>query len=269
MANEVITQLQAIRTQLQLLNKRLCDLFETKPLQYLNVDAITCDNTLSSTPVNTITQTVPHPDFVQRVQLCPVLNIDPEVVCISNDGGTTILSGLVVYDVSVNPPIASIYLNNIDVTGIYEIVPCKDNVKYDYELVDICVDGVKWTKILIFDVTVSPILVNTIWLDNLNVVVSAPDSALIDNINCTGCSTGISWSYGNDLSNLVASHSYSITKPACCNLILNTSIGELPMIGDFIFMSTETFNCTFTINSITSLNNCDLTKVVIIGNKIK
>lgn len=83
MANEVITQLQAIRTKFDLLNKTLCQLLDPQPLKPLNffdVDAITRDNTLSSIPVTNVIQTVPHPDFVQKVQLCPVLNIDPEVL---------------------------------------------------------------------------------------------------------------------------------------------------------------------------------------------
>lgn len=67
MANEVITQLQAIRTKFDLLNKTLCQLLDPQPLKPLNffdVDAITCDNTLSSIPVTNVIQTVPHPDFV-------------------------------------------------------------------------------------------------------------------------------------------------------------------------------------------------------------
>ena len=45
MANEVITQLQAIKTKLDLLNKTICQLLEPQPLEFFDVEAITCDNT--------------------------------------------------------------------------------------------------------------------------------------------------------------------------------------------------------------------------------
>ncbi len=82
------------------------------------------------------------------------------------------------------------------------------------------------------------------------------------------CASSVSWAYGNDLSTLSAGNSFAISKPSCCNLILETSIGSIPMIGELVFMSTETFSCPVTIDSITVLGTCDLSKVIITSNLI-
>ena len=263
----------SLSAQVRIIEKTLCaggNGSNRIPGSY-GASGLLCDNSINTEYTDGVYQTIPHPDYVQKVQLCASDKKDVEVVCISNDGGNTIVTGWEVFDTSVTPPVSKIYFNGIDVTGTYVVVPCGNNVTYDYEKVTVCVDGQSWTKVLIFNTTSQPILVNIMWLDNLDNVVPAPDITLIDNINCGNeiCNPMITWSYGDNLSTLLSGHNFTVTKPSCCSFVLNTSIGDIPVIGDFTFLTTETFKCTFTINSITSINNCDLSKVVIIGNKLQ
>lgn len=81
-------------------------------------------------------------------------NQDVEVTCISNDGGTTSVSGVVVYDLTVSPPTETIYLNGVNVTSTYIKVPCNSNTTLlDYEKKTVCVDGLTYTKVFVFDAT--------------------------------------------------------------------------------------------------------------------
>ena len=263
--------INSLSAQVRIIEKALCANGNIRIPGSYEASALLCDNSINTEYADGVYQTIPHPDYVQKVQLCSSSNTDVEVVCISNDGGNTIVTGWEVFDTSVNPPVSKIYFNGIDVTGTYVVVSCGSAITYDYEKVPICVDGKTWTKILIFNTTSQPILVNTMWLNELDIIVPAPDITLIDNINCTVevCNSMITWSYGDNLGTLLDSHNFTITKPSCCDFILNTSIGDIPIIGNFTFLTTETFKCVFTINNITNINNCDLSKVIIIGNKLQ
>ena len=263
----------SLSAQVRIIEKTLCaggNGSNRIPGSY-GASGLLCDNNTNTENADGIYQTIPHPDYVQKVQLCASDKKDAEVVCISNDGGTTIVTGWEVFDTSVDPPVSKIYLSGVDVTGTYFVIPCGNAITYDYERVTVCVDGNSWTKVLVFNTVSQPILVSTMWLDELDNVVLAPSTLLIDNANCAvaSCNPLITWSYGNNLSTLLESHNFTVTKPSCCDFILNTSIGDIPVIGDFSFITTETFKCTFTINSITNLGSCDLSKVVIIGNKLQ
>jgi hypothetical protein len=37
------------------------------------------------------------------------MSIDPEVVCVTNDGGLTISKAVAVFDTTVNPPVVALY----------------------------------------------------------------------------------------------------------------------------------------------------------------
>lgn len=50
-------------------------------------------------------------------------SIDPEVVCLSNDGGATVVTGWEVFDTATNPPTSTLYIGGVAVTG-YSVVPC-------------------------------------------------------------------------------------------------------------------------------------------------
>ena len=111
--------------------------------------------------------------------------IDPEIVCISNDGGVTTTIGIAVFDTSVNPPITTLYLNGVEAVG-YTMIPCNQAMKYDYEKEDVCVDGQSYKKIYVLDKTGdgTPNLIGILWLDQNDLPVSTPDPLLINNINC-------------------------------------------------------------------------------------
>jgi hypothetical protein len=237
------------------------------------VDAELCDNTLESANVTSTVQTVPHPDFVQKVQLCPSPQKDPEVVCISNDSGQTIVSGWEVFDISQTGVVTStIYLNGVDVTGTYIVVPCGIKVKYDYEREETCVDGKDWEKVYVFDPSSAiPTLVGVLWLDENDLPQPAPDPLLINNINCIPvCTPVISEAYGNNISTLQASNNFSIQKPDCCVVRVTTDAGTFTVQKGVGYYSTSDFQCLVTVTAVEIVSgNCTLDSVYIIGNKLK
>ena len=162
--------------------------------------------------------------------VAPTSNNDVEVTCISNDGGTTSVSGVVVYDLTVSPPTETIYLNGVNVTGTYIKVPCNSNTTLlDYEKKTVCVDGLTYTKVFVFDATNdgSPNLITVLWLDETDAVVPAPDPLLINNSNCNTVQKGVG------------------------------------------FYNTSDFKCPISITGVEILSgSCTLDKVYIIGNKL-
>lgn len=269
-----VSILQNIATQLRLIHKSLCELIgiSTTPPTY-TVGAKLCDDSITEETVTSIVQTIPHSDYVQKVQICQSTDIDPEIVCISNDGGTTIVKGWEVFDVSVYPPISTIWLNGVDVTGTYQVVPCESNNKYDYESALVCVDGETWEKWYVWDKQgdMLPNIVSILWIDNIGNIVPAPDNTLINNFNCLPkCEISISDAYGDDLSTLLAGNSLSITKPACCELLITTTVGQFRVIKGVQNYATAIFECPLNIIDIAVLSgNCTLSDIHIISNKTK
>lgn len=113
--------------------------------------------------------------------------IDPEVVCLSNDGGVTVIKGVVEFDTSTAPATKIIYLFDGNVATGYTVVPCNAKT-FDTEFREVCVDGQKWLQILVFDKSVSMVApVQIGWMDETSTVVPAPNLVLINNINCNEC----------------------------------------------------------------------------------
>lgn len=108
---------------------------------------------------------------------------DYEIICIS-DGNETV-KGVLQVDSEGNEVIL---LDGNDVTGTYSQVSC-EKTAYDYESKTVCVDGKNWTKTLVYESENDgdPNYVTTIWLDEIDVIQSAPDQTLIDNENCDEC----------------------------------------------------------------------------------
>jgi hypothetical protein len=232
--------------------------------------AIDCDgNSLQLSGV----QTIPHPSAVQLVKICPSANRDPEVVCISNDGGVTVVSGWEVFNISETGVVTStLYLNGVDVSATYQVVPCGIKAKYDYEIEKVCVDGRQWTKTYVYDPSsVNPTLVSILWLDHTDTPTTAPDIALINNANCIpACIPVISEAYGIDISTLQPSHNFSIQKPDCCVVRVTTSAGTFTVQKGVGFYNTSDFYCLITITAVEILSGtCELDKIYIIGNKLK
>jgi len=269
-----VSILQNIATQLRLIHKSLCELIGlNSTIPAYTVGAKLCDNSIISQRVTSIVQTVPHSEYVQKVQICQSNHIDPEIVCISNDGGTTIVKGWEVFDINVYPPTSTIWLNGVNVTGTYQVVPCESNNRYDYELVSVCVNGETWEKWYVWDKQgdASPNIISTLWIDNTGNIVSAPDNTLINNTNCLPkCQISISDAFANDLSSLLVGHSLSITKPACCELLITTTVGQFRLIKGVQSYTTAIFECPLNITDINILSgNCTLSDIHIISNKIK
>jgi len=175
-----------------------------------------------------------------------------------------------VFNTNVNPPTSTLYINGTDVTGQYEVVPC-NNIKYDYEKETICVDGRNWTKWYVWDKTGDgdPNLVSILWLDENDVVVNSPDPILIDNVNCVNCNPLISDAFGDDISMLTPMHSFVVTKPHCCEVLITTTIGQFKLIEGETMYSSSDFKCSFNITDIEIINGtCGLSDVHIISNKL-
>lgn len=111
---------------------------------------------------------------------------DPEVVCLSNDGGATVVTGWEVFDTATNPPTSTLYIGGVAVTG-YSVVPCSSTSK-DREILQVCVDGKVWTKVVTFE---GDLPITFLWLDDTDAPVAAPDPLLINNANCSSSNIGI------------------------------------------------------------------------------
>jgi hypothetical protein len=207
------------------------------------------------------------------VTACTDVQIQVQVVCLSNDNGETIVSGIEVFSIDEIGSVSSkLYLDGVDVSTTYKVVPCGVKVKYDYETIEVCVDGKAWTKVQVFDPSSgTPQYITTIWMNENNVVVTTPSSSLINNANCKEIPyPSISDALGDDLSTLIDSHSFSISKPECCTILINTSIGSFRVVKGTVAYSTTQYDAPFKINSISIVSgNCSLSSIHIIGNKIK
>lgn len=160
---------------------KICEFLE---YIYSNKTGIDCDGNELQIPKAILT--VPHPEAIQKVQICKAFETyNPELVCISNDGGTTIVNGWEVFYISdTGVPTSKLYFNNVDVTGTYSVVPCENNTRYDYESIKECVDGLSYTKIIVLDSNSDNTIVNVLWLDENSTPTTAPDPSLINNNNC-------------------------------------------------------------------------------------
>lgn len=88
---------------------------------------------------------------------------------------------------------------------------------------------------------------------------------------CTnmGCCPKICEANGDDLSTLCASHNFSFTKPECCKVLVETSIGNFTIPANIQSYVTSDFKCTFTVNNVSVVSGtCSLSDVHIIGNKL-
>lgn len=177
---------KSFMNKLTLIYETLCKILKAFAPTPFTVTGENCAGTPVTADATSTVQTVPHPDFVQKVQLCSS-GVDPEVVCLSNDGGVTIVKGVVEFDTNTTPATKTIYLFDGSVATGYTVVPCNAKT-FDTEFREVCVDGQKWLQILVFDKSVSMVApVQVGWMDNTSAVVPAPDPTLINNINCNEC----------------------------------------------------------------------------------
>jgi hypothetical protein len=104
---------------------------------------------------------------------------DWEITCVSDDGGVTKVSAVVVYDMrDPQNPAETIYLNGVDVTGSFVKVVC--DTPLDRELVEKCFQDItdptiRYNRITVLDLSVTPsVVLETLWFDNAGNIVAAP-----------------------------------------------------------------------------------------------
>ena len=130
---------------------------------------------------------------------CTTVKIDPEIVCLVPNGspaGTQPLSGVVVYDISVNPPTAAYYIGNTDVTATHTQTNCANN--QDYEVIETCQQATanpaqKYTRVDWFEKSNLTTPIQTLYLDQTTGLYSATVPAGVE--PCKSVNIGL----GNDL----------------------------------------------------------------------
>jgi hypothetical protein len=177
---------KSFMNKLNSIYETLCKILKALAPTPFTVTGTDCGGTPVTADATSTVQTVPHPDFIQKVKICSS-GVDPEVVCLSNDGGITVIKGIVEFDTSTVPATKTIYLFSGAVATGYSVVPCTTKT-FDTEFRTVCVDGQSWTQVLVFDKSVSSVApVQVGWLDSTATVVPTPDPSLINNINCNDC----------------------------------------------------------------------------------
>jgi len=115
--------------------------------------------------------------------------IDPELACLSDDNGATIVKGFVVFDTSTPIPTTKYYLyDGTDVTLTHTIVECSTE-NQDYEKVEYCFYDVveplyKYKRIDWFEKSNLTVPVATIWFDETQGIYVPDPTANINLINC-------------------------------------------------------------------------------------
>jgi hypothetical protein len=128
------------------------------------VDGALCDGTLVPIVVSNTVRTVPHPNFVQKVQLCePQKDYEVERAC--NAAGEPVL---VQYDAGVVPPTELSRTNML--TGLAE--PAGTLRKCDSDEIEIvplvaCLNGVEITGISIVADATTPVITGELWRDQV------------------------------------------------------------------------------------------------------
>jgi len=188
---------------------------------------------------------------------------DPEVVCLSNDGGATVVTGWEVFDTATNPPTSTLYIGGVAVTG-YSVVPCSSTSK-DREILQVCVDGKVWTKVVTFE---GDLPITFLWLDDTDAPVAAPDPLLINNANCVSlCAPTVSDAFADDISTLLPATNFIITKPEYCRVLVTTSVGSFTLREKETYYATTDFNCPVTITDVQIVSgSCTLSDIHIISN---
>lgn len=237
-----------IGQRLRQIKDKLCELLSVFTSPKEGVD---CEGNPTSVP-NAIL-TVPHPDSVQLVKFCQE-KLDPEIVCISNDGGITIIKGFVEFDLNTTPSTTTLYLFDGSLATGYEIVPCDKPMQYDYEEVEVCVDGLSYTKWFVWDKFGDglPNLIGVLWLDETDTIVPAPDSALIDNENCNVCQPNTE-SFKGNLATLPEFNDIVVFIPQCCEVTITNSAGSIVLpTQQSNWVYTQRYDCLVSNYNISS-----------------
>ncbi len=232
---------------LQELNKKVhsikCDLGESS-----STDLTTIESLLDTINNNLIT-------VLSELQL---RKYDYEVVCSSVDSRLLLLK--VDY---INGTQTLTELNGTVVADGSTPINC-NNPELESDAIDICVLGQNWTQWIVKS---NGVPLNTIYYTDENGVLQ-PAPITFQKGKCITCDSNISFANGSDLSTLNESNSFLITKPTCCEITIESSIGTFILRDGISSYSTTEFNCLVTIDNITiSSGSCTLSDIHIIGNR--
>ena len=232
---------------LQELNKKVhsikCDLGESS-----STDLTTIESLLDTINNNLIT-------VLSELQL---RKYDYEVVCSSVDSRLLLLK---VDYINGNQVLTE--LNGTVVVDGSTPINC-DNPSLESDAVDICVLGLNWNQWIIKS---NGIPTGAIYYtDELGELQPAPAS--FQKGKCISCDSNISFATGDDLSTLSESNNFLITKPSCCEITVETSIGTFILRDGVSSYSTTDFNCLVTVDNITvNSGDCLPIDIHIIGNR--
>ena len=223
---------------------------------------------------NTCSGTSPNMSSVEITNDClkplPVyfcendVRLDPEVVCLSNDGGVNVLTGWEVFDVSTPIPSSKLYIGGVEVNG-YNVVPCNSARNYDYEKENICVDGLTYTKWYVWEGVGN--LISILWLDQNDNVIPTPNPILINNKSCNTCKP-VEEGFRGDNATLSEFNHFYIDIPACCGVTYSTSAGSIALPSKNVnWVFTHSYECMVTDFKITS--TCDVNDIFVLLTKTK
>jgi len=84
------------------------------------------------------------------------------------------------------------------------------------------------------------------------------------------CQPSISEAFGDDISVLESGNNFLITKPSCCKVLVETSVGSFHIKSGVQSYASSDFQCQVDILGVTIVEgNCSLNQIQIITNKIK
>lgn len=86
----------------------------------------------------------------------------------------------------------------------------------------------------------------------------------------TDCNPSISEAFADNLSTLGFGHNFLITKPACCKILVQTSVGSFHIKSGVQSYNSSDFGCLVEIQNISIVEgSCSLNQIQVITNKIK
>ena len=158
-------------------------------------------------------------------------------------------------------PIGSSVCNQKDIETITTCFRLKTNYATRYNRIDF------------WDTSVSPkIITDTVWQNAITgALIPIPLSTLIEPCSNESLpSPAIGFAYGNNLSGLIAAHTFNIIKDSCCEVLVTTSIGTFLVPKGVSSWNTSDFDVPFTIDSVVvNAGLCTASEILITANKLR
>lgn len=249
-----------IGQRLRQIKDKLCELLSVFTSPKEGVD---CNGNPTSVP-NAIL-TVPHPDSVQTVKFCgTATEFDKIILCEPLTGNkVSIITSYSILGVpnstAYNLIDASLYTGDISALEY-----CNDEVESDP--ITMCDGGLEFLRWVIKNNGIPVSKLDTT-KDGFTLYVASGNETIGE---CLYCEPTISDAFGDDLSTLLPGNSFTITKPECSSIRVNTSIGSFTLRKNETYYSSDTFGCPITVDSISIIDGTStLNQIHIILNKTK